>query len=104
MNTDLSEAFGSELVLLGAADDDALAAAADRLVRFLDQAPGVPLSDVAYTCAKAFPQNRQAVLAFVTHSTADLRGRLVSAAGRIRGGCARVRNTKAAANCWPVAA
>ena len=92
MNTDLSEAFGSELVLLGAADDDALAAAADRLVRFLDQAPGVPLSDVAYTCAKAFPQNRQAVLAFVTHSTADLRGRLVSAAGRIRGGCARVRD------------
>lgn len=92
MNTDLSEAFGSELVLLGAADDDALAAAADRLVQFLDQAPGVPLSDVAYTCARAFPQNRQAVLAFVTHSTADLRGRLVSAAGRIRGGCARVRD------------
>ena len=55
MNTDLSEAFGSELVLLGAADDEALAAAADRLVRFLDQAPGVPLRDVAYTCAKAFP-------------------------------------------------
>jgi hypothetical protein len=36
MNADLSEAFGSELVLLGAADDAALADAADALVRFLD--------------------------------------------------------------------
>ena len=92
MNADLSEAFGSELVLLGAADDAALAAAADRLVRFLDQAPGVPLRDVAYTCAKAFPQARAAVLAVVAHSADDLRGRLLSAAGRIRGGAARVRD------------
>ncbi|MGN0846601.1 MAG: 4'-phosphopantetheinyl transferase superfamily protein [Kiritimatiellia bacterium] len=92
MNADLSEAFGSELVLLGAADDAALAALADRLVRFLDQAPGVPLRDVAYTCAKAFPENRAAVLAVVARSVADLRGRLVAVAGRIRGGAARVRD------------
>ncbi len=92
MNADLSEAFGSELVLLGAADDAVLADAADRLVRFIDQAPGVQLRDIAYTCAKAFPENRVAVLAVVTRSVGELRGRLVSAAGRIRGGAARVRD------------
>ena len=73
MNADLSEAFGSELVLLGAVDDTALADAADRLVRFLDQAPGVPLRDVAFTCAKIFPANNVAVLALVVKSGADLR-------------------------------
>lgn len=92
MNADLSEAFGSELVLLGAVDDTALADAADRLVRFLDQAPGVPLRDVAFTCAKIFPANNRAVLALVVKSVADLRGRLVAAANRVRGGAARIRD------------
>lgn len=92
MSADLSEAFGSELILLGAENDDALAAAAERLVRFIDQAPGVALADVAYTCAKAFPENRVAVVALVVRSVADLRGRLVSIAGRIRSGTARVRD------------
>ena len=76
MNADLSEAFGSELVLLGAADDAALADAADALVRFLDQAPGVPLRDVAYTCARRFPESRTAVLAIVARSAGELRARL----------------------------
>lgn len=92
MNADLSEAFGSELVLLGAADDAALADAADALVRFLDQAPGVPLKDVAFTCARRFPQCRAASLAVIARSAGDLRARLVSAAARIRGGAARVRD------------
>ncbi len=92
MNADLSEAFGSELVLLGAADDAALADAADALVRFLDQAPGVPLRDVAYTCARRFPESRTAVLSIVARSAGELRARLISAAGRIRGGTARVRD------------
>ena len=48
MNTDLSEAFGSELVLLGAADDDALAAAADRLVR-----SGQQITAIAVDCGFA---------------------------------------------------
>ena len=95
MNADLSEAFGSELVLLGAADDAALADAADALVRFLDQAPGVPLRDVAYTCARRFPESRTAVLSIVARSAGELRARLISAAGRIRGGTARVRDKKA---------
>ncbi len=92
MNADLSESFGSELVLLGAADDTALADAADRLVRFLDQVPGVSLRDVAYTCAKAFPSSHTTVLALVARTSAELRARLVSAAGRIRGGTARIRD------------
>ena len=92
MNSELSEAFGSELVLLGAADDTALADAADRLVQFLDQAPGVPLRDVAYTCTRKFPESRTAVLAVVARSVSELRGRLVSAATRIRSGAARIRD------------
>ena len=48
MNTDLSEAFGSELVLLGATDDDALAAAADRLVR-----SGQQITAIAVDCGFA---------------------------------------------------
>ena len=92
MNTDLSEAVGSELVLLGGADAVALADAADRVVRFLDQAPGVSLRDVAYSCAKGFPACHAAALSVVAHSTADLRGRLAAAATRIRGGAARIRD------------
>ncbi len=92
MIADLSEAFGSELILLGAASDAALADAADRLVRFLDQAPGVALRDIAYTCSKNFPAERTAVLALVVRSAGDLRSRLVSAAERIRLGTARIRD------------
>ena len=92
MNADLSEAVGSELVLLGGADDGALADAAERVVRFLDQAPGAPLRDVAYTCARAFPESRKAVLAVVAQSADGLRSRLASAADRIRGGAARIRD------------
>lgn len=92
MKTDLSEAVSSELVLLGADDDEALAAAADRLVTFLDQAPGVALRDVAYTCTKNFAAAPAAVLAVIARTTADLRTRLVSAAGRIRAGSSRIRD------------
>jgi len=92
VNPDLSEAFGSELVLLGAADDAALAAAADALVSFLDQAPSAPLRDVAYTCAKRYREEHGAVLALVVSSVPELRARLVSAATRVRSGAARVRD------------
>ena len=92
MNADLSEAFGSELVLLGAADDAALADAADRLVNYLEQAPSAPLRDVAYTCARRFPEERTAVLAVVARTAGELRSRLVAASARIRGGTARIRD------------
>ena len=92
MKSDLSESFNTELVLLGAADDAALAEAAERLVHFLDQAPGVPLKDVAFTCTKKFPAAHTAVLAIVARTQTDLRARLVSAATRIRGGTTRIRD------------
>ena len=92
MSADLSEAFGSEVVLLSAADDAALVDEAGRLARFLEQAPAAELSDVAYTCARNFSGAGMAVLAIVTSSTADLRHRLASAASRIASGADRVRD------------
>ena len=92
MNADLSEAFGSELVLLGAADDAALADEVDRLVHYLEQAPSAPLRDVAYTCARGFAADRTATLALVARTAGELRSRLVAAGARIRGGTARIRD------------
>ena len=92
MSVDLSEAFGSEVVLLSAADDAALAEEAGRLAHFLEQAPAAELSDVAYTCARNFSGAGTAVLAIVTSSTAELRSRLVSASTRIAAGAERVRD------------
>ena len=92
MSADLSEAFGSEVVLLSAADDATLVEEAERLAHFLEQAPSIELSDVAYTCAKRFSGGDAAVLAIVTSHVAGLRNRLVSAAGRIAGGAERVRD------------
>ena len=41
----------SELVLVSAADDEALVAEISRLAAFLDRIPDAPLADVAYTCS-----------------------------------------------------
>ena len=92
MSADLSESFGSELVLLSAVDDAALVEEAGRLAHFLEQAPAAELSDVAYTCARNFSSTGTAVLAIVTSSVAGLRSRLVSASARIAGGAERVRD------------
>ena len=92
MNADLSEAFGSELVLVGASDTDGLLAYVRRLANFLEQAPGVELSDVSFTCARDYAANRGAALEIVASNVADLRARLISAAARIADGAARVRD------------
>jgi len=76
----------TELVILRAADDAALAEEARRVVGFLDRAPSASLVDVAYTCT--FTEG-PAVLAVVTESVADLRSRLASAADRIASGAVR---------------
>jgi len=76
----------TELVILRAADDAALAEEARRLVGFLDRVPGASLLDVAYTCT--FMEGA-AVLSVVADSVADLRARLASAADRIAGGTLR---------------
>lgn len=84
MSADLSEWFGSELVLLGAADREGLVSEVNALVSFIDQVTGVELRDVAYTCARRFAEGeRAAVLALVVSDVPELRGRLVSAAARI---------------------
>ena len=48
MNAEPGGALGTELVLVGAADTAGLLASIRRLVLFLEQAPGVEISDVAY--------------------------------------------------------
>ena len=84
----------SELVLLAAEDVDLLLAGIDRVVRFLDQAPGVSLRDVAYTCAKAYSAcaDKKAVVALVASSSEELRMRLVAVRPRIANGVEKVRD------------
>ena len=91
MNVDLSESFGSELVLLGAADADGLLECIRKVVGFLDQTSGVDLSDIAFTCSRNYVANRGATLAVVASTTGDLRSRLVSAAARIADGAQNAR-------------
>ncbi|MGN0852315.1 MAG: 4'-phosphopantetheinyl transferase superfamily protein [Kiritimatiellia bacterium] len=83
MSADFSESFGSELVLLGADSVAQLAQDAKGLIAFLDQVSSVELRDVAYTCARKFGPGQAAVLAIVASDTAELRGRLASAAARL---------------------
>ena len=78
-----------ELVLVSAADDEALVGEISRLVAFLDRVPDVPLADVAYTCSLT---NGPAVLALVVSSVNELRARLFSARSRIAAGSARIRD------------
>ena len=89
MSADLSESFGSEVVLLSAADDAALVDAAGRLARFLEQAPSAPLKDVAYTCSQT--EGPKAV-AVVTQSTEDLRSRLAFVSARLAAGVKRIKD------------
>ena len=79
----------SELVLVSAADDEALVGEISRLVAFLDRLPDVPLADVAYTCSLT---SGPAVLALVVSSVNELRARLFSARSRIAAGAARIRD------------
>ena len=80
----------TELVLVSAADETALAAEIGRIVAYLDRVGDAALADVAYTCALA---HEPAVLAVVADSTAELRARLVSARARLAsGGCGRLRD------------
>ena len=91
----MSEKTGySELILIGAADAEALCSELERLERFLEQAPSVFLRDVAYTCALAYRDlpEKGAVLAIVASSADELRARVASARTRIAGGTERIRD------------
>ncbi len=80
----------SELVLIGATGTANLAGEVEKLIRFLENAPGAPLTDVAYTCAMT-ARHSPDIIALVAPSAADLRDRLklahrklIENAGRIR--------------------
>ena len=79
----------TELVLVSAPDEAGLVAEAKRLAAFLDRAPGATLADVAYTCSLS---RGASTLAIVAADTASLRARLLSAASRLAGGAARLRD------------
>ena len=89
MTADFGATGGSELVLVSAADDEALVAEISRIVGFLDRVPDAPLADVAYTCSLS---HGDAVLALVVSSAQELRERLFSARTRIASGAARIRD------------
>lgn len=89
MTAEFGAAGRCELVLVSAADDEALVGEISRLVAFLDRLPDVPLADVAYTCSLT---NGPAVLALVVSSVNELRARLFSARSRIAAGAARIRD------------
>lgn len=86
----LFDPFDSELCLIGAPNDSALADEVKRVIRFLEHAPDASLQDVAYTCA-CTARRQPSVIAAVASSVSDLRDRLslahkklIDNAGRIR--------------------
>ena len=72
--------MSSSLVVVSAADREALLEEIARVVRYLDRMPETPLVDIAYTCSLAKGAER---LALVVDSIPELRARLVSAHGRL---------------------
>ena len=83
MTPEFSETTGTELVVISAADDAALVAEMERVVRFIDRVPDVPLVDIAYTCSLG---HGPSVIAIIAGNLADLRARLTSAASRLKSG------------------
>jgi len=86
----LFDPFDSELCLIGAPSDHALADEVKRVIQFLEHAADVSLEDVAFTCATT-ARHMPSVIAVVANSVVDLRDRLILAhkklienAGRIR--------------------
>ena len=79
----------SELVVISAPNDAALAEEAARFARFLDRVGGVPLLDVAYTAALTKGPSK---LAVVAGDVKELQSRLSTASARIAGGARRVKD------------
>ena len=76
----------SELVIVSAADDQALVAEMTRIVGYLDRVPDASLVDVAYTCSLA---SGDSVIAVIASDVASLRARLSSACSRLASGTPR---------------
>ncbi len=93
MNSDLHlyDPFDSELCLIGAANDTALADEVKRVIHFLEHAPEVLLQDVAYTCALS-ARRMPSVIAVVAASVPDLRDRLTLAHKKLVDNAGRIRD------------
>ena len=78
--------MSTELIIIRAANVQALMAQIARVTGFLDRAPDSRLADVAYTCSFS---TGPVTLAIVTESVADLRQRLWSARNRLESGNAK---------------
>ncbi len=83
------DAAGSELIVVSAADDDALAEEIANVIGFIDRVRDVPLADIAYTCSAGRGAARIAVIASTIQ---ELRLRLSSAHARIAAGARRLRD------------
>lgn len=87
----LHDLFDTELCLVGASSDAALADAVRLVLQVLENHPDAALADVAFTLARA-SRGAPAVLAIVASSVADLRERLRIALAKLQAGAARIRD------------
>jgi len=87
----LYDPFDSELCLIGAPNDTALADEVKRVAHFLEHAPDVPLQDLAYTCACS-ARRMPSVIAVVATSVPDLRDRLTLAHKKLVENASRIRD------------
>lgn len=87
----LYDPFDSELCLIGAAHDRALADEVKRVIRFLEHAPDVCLQDVAYTCATT-ARHQPSVIAVVASTATELRDRLILAHKKLADSAGRIRD------------
>jgi len=87
----LYDPFDSELCLIGARNTDGLAKEIALLIDFVDQAPGVLLEDIAYTCAQT-ARSMPVIIAVVALSPTDLRDRLILANAKIKSDVKRIKD------------
>jgi phosphopantetheine--protein transferase-like protein len=80
MISSFADPNGTELVIVSADDQKTLIETVDKIIEFIDRAPGVPLVDVAYTCSLTKGSVR---LSIIASNLQDLRNRLFSARSRI---------------------
>jgi len=89
--THLYDPFDSELCLIGAPNDTALADEIKRVIHFLEHAPDALLQDVAYTCARS-ARRMPSTIAVVASSLPDLRDRLALAHRKLVDNAGRIRD------------
>ncbi|MDD4017169.1 MAG: acyltransferase domain-containing protein [Kiritimatiellae bacterium] len=87
----LYDPFDSELILIGAPNDAALADEVKRVILFLEHVPDALLQDIAYTCVRTARQ-MPSVIAVVASSVPDLRDRLSLAHKKLAENAGRIRD------------